>query len=484
MTRFKIALVFCLCLLCIEVFPWGKKQFTVAVNMLPDQKEYFTNKIISNFNKQNKCGIEVIDFKDNSKIPDFFTDLPAKSDGGKPSPLGLIMIPHEMTMTLIKSGKLKPFNGFLDENTMKEIKDTYFLVEMYEVEGNLYLIPRKLETRIMAYRKSKVEDAVKNWSTMKEEINTLLKSVNNFGLPKEYKLEVSPGLWDFYDMFVVGYYWANEPGNKDKAGRLSHRGKRYHGTVTGLMDKIFQCGGTEYDILDLERKPGCDAFAWECLMIKHGLYNPGMWEQGWSGTDIWQAFKDNQTYLAFMTQIDCFFLLGGEKGKDPFVIPDELGISIVPKGGSIDLDKDGNALRSGRYAVSTGGWWWAVPAKAKYPDLAYRLIDYISSLEVHKEECGKFGTIPVRMEMIVNSEDYFEKKTTQEIYKVSKYQLTNNSINSVPLVKNYNLLEEIYLDVWYNFCIKEFYKKDTLVSTDLIGKAITTEFGKRLKEIK
>jgi ABC-type glycerol-3-phosphate transport system substrate-binding protein len=464
---------------------FGKKRFTIAVNMIPDELDYFTNEIVAGFNKANKCDLQVMNYTDNARLPGFFDKLPRRKSGQKYPRLGVAMIPHERTRSLIKAGKLRSLNSFLSKEKIEEIKDTYFLVDMFESEAKIFLIPRKLETRMLVYLKDKVKAAQDHWIEMKPDIDEALRDENGAGLPMEYALEASPDLWDFFDLFVVGYYWKHHADNQLKAGRMAHRGKKYHGTVTGLMDRVFQCGGTETAVLDLRMDPAADAFAWECLMIKHGLYNPKIWEQSWSGVDIWTAFKAHETYLAFMTQIDCFFLMGGEKGSAPYVKPENLGVSVMPGGCSIELSDPGAVLRKGRHAVSTGGWWWGIPKKGAKRKLAFKFIEYVTSLEVQKKECGKFGLIPVRMEMMMNSPDFFKSKALQKIFKVSKHQLTNNSINSVPVVKDYNKLEKIYLDIWYDFCLKNYHGRADApaVQGSAVGKALVKGYNARLQKL-
>jgi len=472
--------------LALPVLSFGKKKFTIAVNMIPEQFEYFEKKIVKPFEKSNKCEIHLLNFRENAKIPGFFDALPKDAKGKKIPPLGLIMIPHEMTRSIIKSGKLLALDEMFPAEKIREMHEVYFLSDMYLVDKKTYILPRKLETRLLVYRKSKVRDAVQNWKRDKVEINALLKKENGMGLPVDYKLEVSPALWDFYDLFVVGYYWSHSGEPAKREGKIAHRGKRYSGTVTGMMDRVIQCGGNTFDLLSFEREPTVDMFTWECLFLKSGMIQPDVWEKGWSGFDIWQGFKDEKVYLSFMTQIDCFFLAGGKKGKS-YVEPKDLGISVMPRGGSIALTKDGSApLRKGKSSVSTGGWWWGIPKDTKKPKLSYQFIEYVTSLKVQSKECGKFGIFPVRLEMIINPSSDFGP-FTREVYKVSKYQLTENGASSVATVTDYEALEKIYLDAFYDLCVKEFAGKtgkNRKVDFELIKKALALQFGDALSKIK
>jgi ABC-type glycerol-3-phosphate transport system substrate-binding protein len=473
-----------LIILCTGFSATAKKGFSVAVNMIPGQQRYFTDSISRPFARQNRCDIDVIDFKENDELVSIMNTVPRNPDGGKYQPLGLVMIPHQMATSFIAQEKLQPLNDIVSSDEINSIKETFFLVEMFEQNEKTWLIPRKLETRIMVYRKSKVDEAIQKAAMFKDSIDAMLKQVNGFGLPRGYQLERSPDLWDFFDLFVAGYFWAHHPDNSTKQGKIAHRGKKYHGTVTGLVDKIFQCDGTRDDILDFSSDAALDAFSWEAVMIQQGLYNEKMWTEGWSGTDIWQAFKDNEIFLSFMTQIDCFFLIGGENMTDPYIPPDDFGIAVMPSGCSLAFSDTGAVARTGRHAVSTGGWWWGIPKQAKREKLVYEFLDHCTSLDVQQKECGKFGMIPVRMEMIINPADYFEQQLVQKIFTVSKYQITNNSINSVPLVSNYQELERIYLDAWYTLCVDAFSTAVQPPSTENIGSLLEQKYGDALGAVR
>jgi len=455
---------------------FAAEPFSVALNMIPEQKAFFEKEILASYLQKGKGEISIHEFKDNKKIA---TLLEKGIEGKEKPPLGLIMIPQEFSRNFIKEKKIIAFNSFLSEDQIADVMDTYFLVDMYTVNDQVYLIPRKLETRLLAYRKSKVAEAVENWKSVQKKVNKIIKKTNGKGLPKGYLLEADPNEWDFFDLFVAGFYWAKT----EKAGRISHRGKKYEGTVTGLMDRILQCGGTPFDLLDFERESVADMFSWEAMMVKNGVFNSKLWTEKWSGFDIWKAFMAGETHLAFMTQIDCFFLANGQKGG-PYIKPEDLGIAVLPAGNSIDLNKEGTTpLREGKHAGSTGGWWWGIPKNSPDPMAAFEFISFINSKEIQQKECGKFGIVPVRMEMIVEPGNYFENPLTQKIFEISQTQLLNNGPNSVPSVKQYKALQNLYLDAFYSIIIKGYRGKKKNVTFKGIQKILKKHYAKKIQKI-
>ena len=46
---------------------------------------------------------------------------------------------------------------------------------------------------------------------LRPEVGVALREVNGYGLPAEYELEKEPAEWDFYDIAVLSFFWANHP---------------------------------------------------------------------------------------------------------------------------------------------------------------------------------------------------------------------------------------------------------------------------------
>ena len=204
------------------------------------------------------------------------------------------------------------------DDEMKEFRSSYMLTSLGTYGGKQYLIPRKFETRIMVYCKSKVADAISRWPTYKDAINEDMKKINGYGLPPTYVLEEDPNKWDFFDVYVVGWIWAHTPYEGKTVPRIGHRGKRYSGTSLRIIDRVFQCGGDSTQVLTMNGEAVTDAFMWEAVYAS-SVYNKRMWEEAWSGTEIWKAFRDGDVFLAFMTQVDCFFIHGtGTDGLDGY----------------------------------------------------------------------------------------------------------------------------------------------------------------------
>jgi len=326
-------------------------------------------------------------------------------------------------------------------------------LDLGKVDGTLYYIPRKLETNTLLYLKSKVADAVANWKPLEADINAMFKAENGFGLPTGYNLEADPNEWDWYDLAVVGYYWSNTEIDGTKEARIAHRGKKYNGTQTELVTKMYQAGATEEDILAMNTAPIVEAFKWEELFVDNGLYNSGMWEEEWSGGGIWKAMAAGKVYLAFMHQIDAFSIHGG---TDPsmtgyLVDPDDMGLAIMPKGVSLEL-KDGEPVTEGVHGSQIGGWWWGIPTSTPDAALSYELARFITNEENHTAECSTFGMMPVRKDIMENIDGTFSEQWIREVFDVAQAQLAAD-VKPMPTNANWPEIGNLYLEAWYDIAV-------------------------------
>lgn len=458
-----------------------KAEMTVLVRMMPAQQRFFAENVIKKFEVANNCKINIATFENE-------WDLPKKLSLDAQKTIGLVKVPFELTRELAENGFILPLTQIVDSTQLN-----YDLGEYHQLACGLgyinnvpYYIPRKLETRIMFYRRSKVEAAIGKFETYKMQIAADLKKQNGFGLPKDYSLENDPAEWDYYDIFVVGYIWSHEEYNGVKMGRLAHRGAKYGGTALGFVDGALQMGATHDEILKLNTQKVEEVFLWENVLIRNGLYNPGMWQDPWRGSDLYNGIKDGKIFLTFLQQIDCFLVHGWE--DDPSMPsympdPDDMGLTVMPKAVSFDLDRSGVPTIEGTKKISSGGWWWGIPKTSPNIKLAYALARYITSKEVQAEECSKFGMIPVRKDILSNLPQVFEEGWVGDIFKTSVDQMKLNEFTTVPLVKEYPSCGENMINLWYKLCVEYDTAKKGPMTLKSLDNLITKDFVPRQKEI-
>ena len=438
----------------------GKKEISVLIRMMPAQERFFREEIISKFESQNNCKISLTTFNNEWDIERI---LKLESSKKKPS-IALVKTPFEMTRVLVTKGYMKDLFSVVDsENVLQDLAEYHQLASgLGYFEGKPYYIPRKLETRILFYRKSKVADAVKKFEKHRDHINKELKEQNGYGLPADYVLESNPSEWDFYDLYVVGSIWANEDYNGVKMGRIAHRGARYGGTALDLVDRSLQLGASREDILRLTSDKNVETYVWERAFIRNGLYNPGMWQDPWKGANMYNAIKDGKIFLTHMQQIDVFLIHGWKDDPSmPSYLPDDkdMGLAVVPQAVAFELDSDGKPVYDGSRSISTGGWWWGIPKTSPDAKLAYALARFITNRQNQAKECSRFGMVPVRKDILNNLPQVFDQGWVGDIFQTSIEQIGLNELTTVPLVKSYAEVSQNLVDAWYKLCV-EYNEKD------------------------
>ena len=462
----------------------SSKEFTVLIRMMNTQEKFFREQIIAEFEKQNDCKINIATFENEWDIARLLDLEKSKKNGS----IALVKTPFEMTRVLAEKGYMSDL--YVAEDTAKVLQD---LAEYHPlasglgyVDGKPYYIPRKLETRTMFYRKSKVADAIEKFEKHKSRIDKELKALNGYGLPVGYALENDPSMWDFYDVYVVGSVWANEDYNGVKLGRIAHRGARYAGTALDLVDKSLQLGATKEDILSLTSDRVVETFVWERAMVKSNIYNPGMWQDQWKGANIYNAIKDGKVYLSILQQIDEFLIHGWK--DDPLMpsfLPDEndMGLCVMPQAVSFELDAQGKYSFEGSRATSTGGWWWGIPKTAPNAKLAYALARHITNHENQAKECSRFGMMPVRKDILLNLEQVFNQGWVGDIFKVAVEQIKINDLTTVPLVKSYAELGQNLIDAWYGICVEYKEPKGEKMNSSNVKAKLSSDYLKKQKEL-
>ncbi|ERP31583.1 ABC transporter substrate-binding protein [Chitinivibrio alkaliphilus] len=431
-----------------------KEEITVLIRMLDAQKRFFENEIVPRFEDRYNVKVNIADFRNAADLRRILELDQNRNE------ISLVKAPFEITQQLVEEGYIHRLSDIeTDPAYLEQDMRVYHPLakELGTQKGNYYYIPRKLETRILFYRKSKVEDAYSKFDDYRAEIDSVLQEANGFGLPREYELSKDPSDWDFYDLFTVGYIWANEEYYGRRTGRIAHRGDRYEGTALFFVDRAYQLGATRDDIISMSGDAVDETYLWEKVFIDMGIYNPGIWNNRWRGNDIYTGIQDGNVFLAYMQQIDCFNIHGWEEdpGMQSFLEdPSDMGVAVVPKGVSFTLNEDGTPRFEGSRRITVGGWWWGVPTSSPNADMGYQLAKFITNRGVHVNESAQFGMIPVRRDILFNIAETYDMGWVGDIYRTSieqlQFQITD-SITTVPRIREYSDIGYTYIDAWNSF---------------------------------
>ncbi len=428
------------------------REMTVLIRMMDIQDLWFREKI-KEFGKENGVKINVVTF---DQVEDLKQMIGLEVKSGRKN-VGLVKTPLEMIYPLVKEKYMIPLQEIVPASELAEDLRQYLprAIEVATVDGKVYYLPRKLETHLLFYLKSKVDDALHGWEECRSEIDSLLREVNRYGLPAGYGLEQDPREWDFYDIAALSYFWAHRPYQGLTMPRVAHRGKRYHGTVNELVTRVFQLGGDQKDVVSMNSDPIKDFFQWESFFVKNRLYHSGMWEQAWSGGDIWGAISSGEIFMCFFHQIDFFFVHGG---SDPTMTgylsdPSDMGVAIMPRGVSLELTSQGRPLREGGHISNLSGWWWGIPVTSPDPEFSYKLARFITSRENQMEECSRFGMFPIRQDLLENLAQAFDEEWKRVVFRNTRLQFQMGT-QELPRVEEWPRMGKNYLDAWYDISVK------------------------------
>jgi hypothetical protein len=450
---------------------------TILIRMMEPQESWFIENILKEFEKKNNCKVIVKRFMNER---DLIGILKSERGTKEKRRVSLVKTPLHLTLLLYKDKFVKPYEDVLKDikfnkpeiqSWLYKIKNEYDPIALElcffnTVTGKkLFFLPRKLETRLLIYRKSKVLDAVKNWKNFKIQLNEIVKIENGYGLPKDYKLELDANSWDYYDLLVLGYYWANTEYEGEQTARIAHRSKNYGGSVLGIIDRTLQLGALDEDIYDMYRfsEAIVDVFQWEAIFRKYNLYYKEMWEgDGLSGSGIYEGIEENHVFLSWMHQLDSLLVFGSDDLGIKSCVRDrkDLGIAIMPKGVSFELDRNGLPKRMGSRKAHTFGWFWGIPVGAPEPELALKLSEFITSHESHLGECKNFFLIPVTKSVRKALDAVLDTDWKVEVYRKSIEQFKINGDHVVPRFKTLDDYEEFlhdYYDTFEEIVIKMRY---------------------------
>ncbi|MBD3344991.1 MAG: extracellular solute-binding protein [Chitinivibrionales bacterium] len=453
-------------------------QTSVLIKMVENQDKYFRQEVIPPFEKEQNVDIDVISYPEIEKLEEELQKYAGNA--------GLVKVPFGKSASLIRQNLIKPLNSFLPPDEIKEYTDTYLLTSLSKYGEEYYFVPRKFETRIMVFRKSRVADALAVWRDHKDSIDAALKKINGYGLPAAYHFENDPNKWDFFDIFTCGWVWAHTSYGGKKMPRIAHRGKLYSGTSLRIVDRIFQCGGDSTAVLTMKGDAVADAVHWEAVYAAGGIYNKKMWEEQWSGGGVWKGFESGEVFLAFMTQLDCFFIHGtGQDNLHGYLDnPDDMGVAVMPTGCSVEVDNKGVIVREGRKSITTGGWWWGIPRTAPDPELSYKLARHITNPENQIQGCSRFGMIPVQKSILSDMSMMFGGGWVTEMYEVSFKQLMENKYTMVPSNAHFAEISNLYLEIWSDVIINKNWSSDnSMPEFSYIKKHIETVYAQKVNDL-
>ena len=251
----------------------GRKRY-VVMRLDDDQAAWFRSNVLADFNAEANTDVQLIAVDDEEELQATAADA---AKHGKD--VVLVDLPTTQLPSAI-SAVVQSFAGAVGAERIAA--DLSKLGEKVlapgKVGGAQYFLPDMTRVDVAVYRASKVRDAVLHWSALRPQIDAALKKVNGRGLPAGYELDLSPEDWDSYDLFVLGYYWANRVYSGQPAQpRIAHRtGEEIDGQLD-IAAGLYRAGVDRRDVREDRLAAGDDYFEWETCSCTARTSIPRRW---------------------------------------------------------------------------------------------------------------------------------------------------------------------------------------------------------------
>lgn len=449
-------------------------KLNVVMRLRPDQEAFFKTRIVKPFEKKYKCIVQIKSYQDPSTLPEIL-------NAGRDS-IDLVDPPISMTRSLVSKNLIAPLDEIIQPKELGDLRHEFFLMDVTALNGQSYFIPRYVETPVIVYLKSQMAEVAQYWEARKDEINRILISYNGKGLPRNYILEKDPAQWDYYDLFVAGYYWSQKEIQGQRRGRMALGAIGSPEAAQSLMDKCYQAGANQDGILRMSDDAVIDMFQWQSIFAKEGILNPELLKAHWSEKEIYEGFQSGELFFAEATQMEAFLIHGNGTKEMPGYLsnPDDMGIALMPHGNSVQLNAQGAPQREGHKSVGTRSWWWGVTRMSPHKNLAYQLAHFLSSTDNQIQECSAFGMVPVRQDLLGELGLMFGGGWTSELFQTASQQLVENKYTTMPLTEDFTELAKNYSDAYQNICLPGSTQK---TSFEDIQKALDERYIPRQKQV-
>ena len=418
----------------------------MAMDMRPGQEALYKTRILKPFEKKHKCRVEIVPAPDPAKLPAML----ASGDT-----LDLVAPPLALTRALAGRNLIAPLDEVVSAKALADLRKEYFLTDLGSIGGRTYFLPRSIETPVMVYLKSKVAEAVQYWELRRDDINRALARHNGRGLPRGYVLEKDPSQWDWFDLFVAGWYWNSKEIQGQRRGRMALGPLGSPDAPQGLMDACFLSGAGADRLLGMGDAGVADMFQWQAVLAREGVLNPGLLKGRWTEEQVREGFRAGELYLSAATQAEAFQIHGTGAAAMPGYLadPEDMGVALMPKGNSLMQGNDGDPLREGRRSVATRSYWWGVTRQARDRTMAFELAHYLSNTENQVQESSAFGMIPVRQDLLGELGLMFGGGWTADVFQTASQQLVENRLTVAPLVEEYPEVARNYLAAYEEICL-------------------------------
>jgi ABC-type glycerol-3-phosphate transport system substrate-binding protein len=424
----------------------GPKRY-VVMQLDEVQAAWFQANILDDFNAEADANLEVLRVTDEEQLQ------AATADGAKHGKdVVLAALPVTQIGHAIETKLVRPFT---DVVSARRITDDFgdlddSVLAAGKVNGTQYFLPRMAVIDVAVYRVSKVRDAVLHWSVLRPQINAALKQINGRGLPDKYELGLSPGSWNAYDLFVMGYYWAHRSyGGEPARPRVAHRTGDEIDGQRDIVSAIYRMGATDATIGTFDSRPAVDYFQWEALFRGEGLYDPAMYgDEPFDDEAVIDGLEKGELFFAPIDAMEAFNLHGGAhaNARAHVADPADLEFTSMPQGASLALDDAGHPTRSRPSFSFREDWVWALPAAAHATDVSYKLVQFLWRPEIHARECEAIGMLPLHPQVVAERVSRFRLDWMSHVFEAGLEQARHGEPTPMAMIASGQ--GSVYAQLW------------------------------------
>ena len=414
-TMKNTAIILFTAVFCLLFFTCGRREapkpLVVLLNVVPAQQRYLENEVLGGFERLYNVKVKLVNYETSEELKKMLLQDSIISQ------ITLVSVPFEMAESLAAAGTIVPFSQIVAPSVLQFDADTYYekFVKFGKIDGEYFYFPHRIEVPVLFFLKSRVAQARELLPRYRREIERVLRATNGVGLPKGYVLDDNPNDWDLFDIFVLGYIWANESIDSKKIGRIISRNNLANQNMGMIADYSSALGTSK------------EAVLWSNLFTNQRIFHPLSYSDS-PALASYNAIRSGEVFMTYFMQNDCFNVLEGtdESKMQPYISDlSDVGIALTPLAVSLTLDKSGNPKIIGRRTSAMNGFGWGVPKNSKEKELAYLLVQYLNNRIHHTRSSVRFGSIPVREDVLLNMQNIYGEKWLGEGYAAALYQITN-----------------------------------------------------------